>query len=93
MDVEVQVRASFVIPVIALMILFHIRANIRMVQTLRVGRVFIAGGQLSSLVPFLGDFLMARVDAAHCHTPAGGQVCFFSLFLRRDLFIHILNRD
>ncbi|KAF8806911.1 hypothetical protein BYT27DRAFT_7161509 [Phlegmacium glaucopus] len=31
------------------------RPNIRMVQTLRVGRVFIGG------------------DAAHCHTPAGGQ--------------------
>jgi len=31
------------------------RPNIRMVDTLRVGRVFIAG------------------DAAHCHTPAGGQ--------------------
>jgi hypothetical protein len=31
------------------------RPNIRMVDTVRVGRVFIAG------------------DAAHCHTPAGGQ--------------------
>ena len=36
--------ARFVNPLPALTILVHIRPNIRMVNTLRVGRVFIAGG-------------------------------------------------
>ncbi|KAF7309285.1 FAD-binding-3 domain-containing protein [Mycena indigotica] len=35
--------------------LSHYRANIRMVDEMRVGRVFVVG------------------DAAHCHSPAGGQ--------------------
>ena len=58
MGVEVQVRASFVIFLIALTILVHIRPNIRMVDTLRVGRVFIAGGKFSDLIPFIGDHLI-----------------------------------
>ena len=44
MGVEVQVRANFVISLTALTIFVYIRPNIRMVDTLRVGRVFIAGG-------------------------------------------------
>ena len=44
-----------------------------MVNTLRVGRVFIAGGQLSNSSKLIDDHLTACVDAAHCHTPAGGQ--------------------
>ena len=45
----------------ALTILIHIRANIRMVDTLRVGRVFIAGGEISDLFRFVGDYLMRLV--------------------------------
>ena len=45
----------------ALTILIHIRANIRMVDTLRVGRVFIAGGKNSDLFRFIGDYLMRLV--------------------------------
>ena len=62
MGVEVQVRASFVISLPALTILVHIRPNIRMVNSLRVGRVFIAGGQIFGLFRFIGDHLMWLVQ-------------------------------
>ena len=58
MDIEVQVRANFAISLVMLTILVDVRPNIRMVQTLRVGRVFVAGGRLSDLVPFIGDHLI-----------------------------------
>jgi hypothetical protein len=45
MGVEVQVRAGYVISLPAALTIFvHVRPNIRMVDTVRVGRVFIAGG-------------------------------------------------
>ena len=49
------------ISLLALTILVHIRPNIRMVDTLRVGRVFVAGGQFSNLFYFIGDHLMLLV--------------------------------
>ena len=51
---------DFVILILALT-LFVIRPNIRMVDTLGVGRVFIAGGWLSNVVQFIGDHLMRLV--------------------------------
>jgi hypothetical protein len=54
--------------------LFRIGPNICMVETLRVGRVFIAGGQFFPILFHLYISHVVYIDAAHCHTPAGGQV-------------------
>ena len=42
---------------LALTIVVHIRPDIRMVNTLRVGRVFIGGGQLSNLILSIGRLI------------------------------------
>ena len=53
--------SELLISLLALTIFVHIRPNIRMVDNLRVRRVFIAGGQLSNLFLFIVDRLIGSV--------------------------------
>ncbi|PPQ68063.1 hypothetical protein CVT26_007347 [Gymnopilus dilepis] len=49
------------------------RPNIRMVDQLRKGRVFLAGGKLGGGQSHMTVLKLDLVDAAHCHSPTGGQ--------------------
>ena len=48
------------------------RPNIRLASAFRNGRVFIVGGSSKTFAFFSGT-KFAVIDAAHTHTPAGGQ--------------------
>lgn len=45
-----------------------------MVNKFDEGRVFVAGGEITHLTGALERRSRALTDAAHVHTPAGGQV-------------------
>ncbi|KIY49832.1 FAD/NAD(P)-binding domain-containing protein [Fistulina hepatica ATCC 64428] len=49
------------------------RPNIRMVDTFQKGRVFVAGGKRSACHVRVPEVLMPWLDAAHAHSPTGGQ--------------------
>lgn len=56
---------------------FWKRANIRMVDSFSKGRIFVVGGQIleDNSFTFAENPLILYIDAAHVHSPAGGQVC------------------
>jgi hypothetical protein len=53
--------------------LFEWKLNVRMAETFCVGRVFLAGGTSSILLSHPCVLTYCPSDAAHVHSPAGGQ--------------------
>jgi hypothetical protein len=61
--------------------------QIRMVDKFSHGRVFLAGGELISFDRLTIHDLMqlCRTDAAHVHSPTGGQVIYTSICSKHDI--------
>jgi hypothetical protein len=69
--------------------LVHVRPNIRMVNTLRVRRVLVAGGQLSNFFRFIAVILCGLCRCGSLPHSSGRPS--MTLLLRMDRFIHCLN--